>query len=181
MQKVANSMADFRAFTIESPSQANMIFVNPNLKAGIMGLGPLEIVVIAFPANAFSGEIIPALSDLIETNTVTIIDGLFISKEADGAVSFTEIEELSADNSANQLAELFNRLEGLISTDDIDEIADGLELNSSAAVLVFEHTWIKPIRDAVVNSGGVMLESIRIPGHVADEVLAASLAAVEQN
>lgn len=155
--------------------------VHPNLKAGIMGLGPLEIVVIAFPGNAFSGEIIPALSDLVETNTVTIIDGLFVVKEADGSVSFLEIEELSDDHSANELAALFNRLEGLISADDIDEIADSLELNSSAAVLVFEHTWIKPIRDAVVNSGGVMLESIRIPGPVADEVLAATLAAIEQN
>lgn len=155
--------------------------VHPNLKAGIMGLGPLEIVVIAFPGNAFSGEIIPALSDLVETNTVTIIDGLFVVKEADGSVSFLEIEELSDDHSANELATLFNRLEGLISADDIDEIADSLELNSSAAVLVFEHTWIKPIRDAVVNSGGVMLESIRIPGPVADEVLAATLAAIEQN
>ena len=155
--------------------------VHPNLKAGIMGLGPLEIVVIAFPGNAFNGEIIPALSDLVETNTVTIIDGLFVVKEADGSVSFLEIEELSDDHSANELATLFNRLEGLISADDIDEIADSLELNSSAAVLVFEHTWIKPIRDAVVNSGGVMLESIRIPGPVADEVLAATLAAIEQN
>ncbi len=146
-----------------------------------MGLGPLEIVVIAFPSNAFSGEIMPVLSDLVETKTVTIIDGLFVTKEADGTVSFTEIEELSADHSANQLAALFQRLEGLMSSDDIDEIADGLELNSSAAVLVFEHTWMKPLRDAVAKSGGIMLESIRIPGHVADEVLAATLAAVEQN
>lgn len=142
-----------------------------------MGLGPVEIVVIAFPKNAFSADIVPALSDLVETNTVTIIDGLFVTKEADGSVDFLEIEELTDDHAASELADLFQRFDGLVSVDDIEEIAEELEPNSSAALLVFEHTWVKPIRDAIAQSGGVMLESIRIPGAVADEVLAAARAA----
>ena len=102
-----------------------------------MGLGPLEIVVIAFPGNAFSGEVIPALNDLIETNTVTLIDGLFVSKDGDGTVTLTEIQELSEDHAANELAGLFNRVDGLVSAEDIDEIALELEANTAAAVLVF--------------------------------------------
>jgi hypothetical protein len=38
---------------------------------------------------------------------------------------------------------------------------------------VFEHKWAKPFRDAVVDSGGVLVANFRIPGVVADEVLAA--------
>lgn len=146
-----------------------------------MGLGPLEIVVLAFPGNQFSGEILPALNNLVEAGTVAVIDEIFVTKDADGTVSFLELSELTDDHEASALAELFTQHEGLVSAEDIDEIAEGLEPNSSAAVLVFEHTWMKPIRDAVRNSGGVMLESIRIPGAVADDVLAAAVAAGELN
>ena len=55
-----------------------------------------------------------------------------------------------------QLANVMNQLDSLISDEDVMECADGLEPNSSEAILVFEHTWAKPLRDAIVNSGGVL-------------------------
>ena len=54
----------------------------------------------------------------------------------------------------------------------LHEFAEALEPGDSAAILVFEHTWAKPFRDAIVDSGGVLVANVRIPGMVVDEVLA---------
>jgi uncharacterized membrane protein len=136
-------------------------------------LGPIEIVVIAFPRNQFKGEILPAIGDLVDSDTISIVDALFVQKDADGIVEYTEFEELGENADAAFLTEVIDRIEGLISDEDVAELAENLENDSSAAVLVFEHTWVKPLRDAIVGAGGVLLEGVRIPGAVVDEVLAA--------
>lgn len=41
-----------------------------------MPLGPVEIVVIGFDENRFDGAIVPEVQAMVDTNTVTIIDGL---------------------------------------------------------------------------------------------------------
>ena len=51
-------------------------------------------------------------------------------------------------------------------------MTNDLEPDSSAAVLVFEHTWAKPLRDAIVDAGGVLAANVRIPGPVVEEILA---------
>ena len=66
-----------------------------------------------------------------------------------------------------------DRMEALVSDEDVEELVAALEPDSSAAILVFEHTWAKPFRDAVVASGGVLAANFRVPGAVVDEVLAA--------
>ncbi|WP_411700845.1 DUF6325 family protein [Conyzicola sp.] len=137
-----------------------------------MPLAQIEILTLAFPGNRFDGQILPELGKLVEDGTITIIDGLFVSVAADGDIMFTELDELGVGEEAAALTELVDRFDELISAEDVQEIAAGLEPNSSAAILVFEHTWLKPLRDAIVGSGGVLLDSVRIPGPVVDDVLA---------
>jgi hypothetical protein len=143
-----------------------------------MGLGPIEVLEIGFPGNEFNGEILPELERLVESNTISIIDGLFLQKGDDGEVAFFELEDVGADESVARLAALLDQVEGLISDEDVTELASGLAPNSSAAILVFEHTWAKPLRDAIVGSGGVLAANFRVPGMVIDELLD-ELAAVE--
>jgi Family of unknown function (DUF6325) len=138
-----------------------------------MALGPIEIVVIEFPGNRFTGEIIPELERLMEQNTISIIDGLFLHKDAVGDVTFVELDEIGLDDDAAALASLIDEFDELITDDDVDRLAAGLDLDCSAAILVFEHTWSKPLRDAIVNSGGILAASFRVPGRVVDEVMAA--------
>jgi len=138
-----------------------------------MALGPIEVLVVGFPGNEFNGQIIPELERLVESDTIALIDGLFIRKDADGTVTFVEFEEEGASEEATRLARLMNQLDSLISDEDIEEIADGLEPDSSAAMLVFENTWAKPFADAIVDSGGVMVTNFRVPRLVVDEVLEA--------
>jgi len=137
-----------------------------------MALAPIEVLVISFPGNEFSGGIIPELERLVANDTITIIDGLLVTKDADGEVTLTEFEELGGNADAAALADLMNQLESLISDDDVATLAEALEPNSSEAILVFEHTWAKGLRDAIVDSGGVLANNFRVPGLVVEELLA---------
>jgi len=136
-----------------------------------MALGPIEILVVGFPGNQFNGEIIPELERLVEAGTISIIDGLLISKDAEGDTVFVEFSEIGADHDAARLAGILNQVESLISDEDIAELTASLEPSSSAAMLVFEHTWSKPFRDAILNSGGVLAADLRVPGLVVEELL----------
>lgn len=138
-----------------------------------MGLGPIELVFIRFPGSQFNGGILPALEDVVDRNIVSIIDCLLVTKTADGDIELLEIEDLDANPDVQRLQKFVAETNGLISDEDIDEFAWALEPGDSAAALVFEHTWVKPFRDALVDSGGELVANVRIPGMVADEVLAA--------
>jgi hypothetical protein len=137
-----------------------------------MALGPIEVLVVSFPGNQFNGGIIPELERLVDNDTISIIDGLLVSKDADGEVTFVEFEELGGNADAERLANVMDQIESLISDEDVEELAADLEPGSSEAILVFEHTWAKPLRDAIVESGGVLADNFRVPGLVVDELLA---------
>jgi uncharacterized membrane protein len=138
-----------------------------------MDIGPVEILVVSFPGNQFTGEVAPALGELVESGTIRVIDLVFVTKSADGEVTGIELSEL---DEATRAA--FNpHVEdpsGLVSDEDIEDLGDALEPNSSAAILLFEHVWATKFRDAVVDSGGELVASIRIPKEVVDEVVAAT-------
>jgi uncharacterized membrane protein len=138
-----------------------------------MALGPIELFVIGFPENKFTGQIQTRIQDLIDREIITLVDGLFITKNGDGDVTCVEIEQVDADESIARLAAFLEEDgTGLLNDEDVDEIGAGLEPDSSALALIFEHTWIKPVRDAVFDAGGVVMANVRIPGAVVDEVLA---------
>ena len=137
-----------------------------------MALGPIEVLVVGFPGNRFNGEILPELERLVEAQTISIVDGLLLLKDADGDVEFIEFGEDDANPDAARLAALMDQVDSLISDEDVEELAATLEPESSAAMLVFEHTWAKPFRDAIVGSGGVLAANFRVPGIVVEELLA---------
>ncbi|WP_308467418.1 DUF6325 family protein [Rathayibacter soli] len=142
-----------------------------------MTLGPVEILTLVFPGNKFSGEIIPELSRLVDTETITIIDGLFVTSNDRGETTYLEFDELGANNDATVLNSVIDHIEGLISDEDVEALTSGLQPGDSAAILVFEHTWAKGLREAVVNSGGIQRDSVRVPASVVAEVTAAIAAA----
>ena len=136
-----------------------------------MSLGPIEMIVVGFPENQFTGEIAPALADLVESGIVRVVDLVFIAKDDDGNVAAVELNELDTQVS-DAYTNLIDELDGLIGEEDIEDFGDQLEPGSSIALLVVEHVWAKSFADAVANSGGVLLESIRIPREVIDELTA---------
>src|SRR5664280_3599612 len=61
-----------------------------------MEIGPVDVLVVAFPGNQFNGAILPALSDLVRAGTVRLLDLLFVYKDADGAVGALELDDIAA-------------------------------------------------------------------------------------
>jgi hypothetical protein len=135
-------------------------------------LAPIELLVIGFPGNQFTGGIIPEIEALVEDGIITIIDALLILKEDDGTVDFVEVDQIDPHADAAVLKHFLEQGNGLLGDEDVEEFAAALAPGSSAAALVFEHTWFKPLRDELLDSGGVLLANMRIPGLVVDEVLA---------
>jgi hypothetical protein len=140
-----------------------------------MAIGPVEYIVLGFPGNNFTGEIAPALAKLIESDTIRVLDLLFVGKDADGnvlAIEFDELEELAA------FAGIEGEVGGIISEEDIVHVAEALEPNSSAALLIWEDVWATEFAVAVRDAGGVLLEGARIPYEIVEAVFADLPAAV---
>jgi uncharacterized membrane protein len=135
-------------------------------------LGPVELLFVEFPGNQFTGEIIPALSELIDQGTIRVLDLVFVAKDADGNAVGIELEDLPAE-SKDAFTDLVEELAELISDEDVEDLAEALEPNSSAAILLFEHKWAIPFRDAIANSGGQLV--VRLP--ITEEALAEIAAA----
>ena len=129
-----------------------------------MSVGPVEYLVLKFPGNKFKGEIVPALGELVESNTIRIIDLVFIYKDAEGNVAAMELEELDEDQAAN--IDDVASAEGLLNDEDIAIAADGLENNSSGAVMLFENVWAARFAEAVRNADGQLVANERIPYEV---------------
>jgi hypothetical protein len=133
-----------------------------------MSIGPVEYLLLGFPGNNFTGQIVPELAKLIDSGLVRIIDLTFISKDAAGDVEVIQhdvVEELAA------FAGLDGEVGGLLSDEDIMYAAQSLEPNSSAALLVWEDTWATPFAVAVRNANGVILEGARIPREIIEEAV----------
>jgi hypothetical protein len=127
-----------------------------------MPLGPVELIVVKFPGNKFTGEIAPALADLVDKGLVRIIDLLFVAKDADGTVLVEEIANLGDDEYA-QFEAVVSDVNGMLNEEDAHQFAGLLEPNSSAGLLLFEHTWATTFADALANADGELLYAERIP------------------
>ncbi len=134
-----------------------------------MAIGPVEYIIIGFPGNQFNGEIAPALADLISSGTVRVLDLVFITKDADGntaAIEFDDLAELAP------FGDLDGDVGGLLGPEDLEHAAEGLEPNSSAALLLWEDTWAIPFVTALRDSGGVLIEGSRIPADLIEAAFA---------
>ena len=140
-----------------------------------MPLAPVEFAMFAFDDTRITGDIVPALTALVENELVHIIDLVFVRKEADGQVTAFELDDLPADAAA-AFADLDHDIEGLVSTEDLDHEADLLEPGTSAIIVVWENLWAQRFTDAVRAVGGVLVDNQRIPAEVVEAALADELA-----
>lgn len=134
-------------------------------------LGPVEVLVVRFPGNQFKGEIAPALNDLVESDTIRIIDLLFAIKDETGAFQMVEVKELK-DRELAVFEPLLTGGTELLTEDDIEQVAEMIEPNSAAAVILFENFWAKRFRDALLNADAEMIFNARIPYDQIEEFLA---------
>jgi uncharacterized membrane protein len=136
-------------------------------------MGPIELLVVKFPGNHFTGELVPALAELVENGTIRIADLLFLVKNADGDVTLLEFSDLAPDV-YGLWDPLVSDVTPLLNEDDAYQLAATLENDSSAGLLLFENTWAARFAQAVRNANGEVVLNERIPGVVIDEILAAT-------
>jgi hypothetical protein len=125
-------------------------------------IGPVEYLIVAFPGSQFRGEIAPALADLVEAGTIRIIDIAFASKDENGEAAAFELSDLDPEVRQG-LENLGAEAGGLFNEDDLMAAAEELDPNSSAALLVWENVWAKPVADAIRDAGGELYDYDRVP------------------
>jgi len=138
-----------------------------------MSYGPIELLVVKFPGNQFKGEIAPALRDLVETGTIRVIDIVFVNKDENGVVEAVEINDLDDDDYAT-FDPVVSDVTGLLSPEDIQQLSEGLDNDSSGAIMLFENTWARTFVDSLRNANAELIFNERIPRKVIEEVLAAT-------
>jgi uncharacterized membrane protein len=130
-------------------------------------MGPVEYVLIAFPGNRFKGEIVPAVAELVDNEIVRIIDVAFIKKDASGNTTMFEYDVLD-DVLAFGFADVDGEAGGVLNDEDLQLAAEGLEPDSSAALIVWEHRWAARVAQAISDAGGRIIAGERIPDEVVE-------------
>ena len=146
-----------------------------------MAIGPVQLIVLGFSHPDFHGEIIAELERLRESDTVRVIDSLAVYKTADGDVEVEHLSNLSTDE-AIELGSKIGALIGLgidgeegaeegavagaeaaadgvqvFSEQEAWDVLDDIPNDSAAALILLEHHWAVPLRDAIARAGGFRL------------------------
>jgi hypothetical protein len=125
-------------------------------------LGPIDIVVIAYPADApMSGDAVPIFVDLVERGIIRVLDVLFVRQNEDGTVSGFEASDLDGD-SIGDLKVFEGASSGLLGEDDVESVGETLEPGTAAVMIVYENRWAAPFAAAVRRNGGVLVANHRI-------------------
>lgn len=143
-----------------------------------MRMAPVEFVMITFDGDSLSGDIAPAITDLVDRGLIRIIDLASVSKAADGSVTILEMRELSEELAA-ALEKLTGEIPGLMSQADLEEMAEDLAPGTTAAMILFEQLWAARFAEALRAANGELVFSERIPAAVVEAARESLLAAAE--
>ena len=136
-----------------------------------MSLGPIDFIALEFPGNRFKGEIVPNLLDLVEREVIRIYDLVIVTKYAEGKVEVRELQEL--DPAELSIVDPFKaEVSHMITELDIQAIAEKLDDNSTAALMLIENLWAKKTKQAMEDANGRLVMFERIPHDVVEEALA---------
>jgi hypothetical protein len=124
--------------------------------------GPIDVVVIGFPAGApMTGDAIPILLDLVDRGIVRVLDALFVRKQADGTFAGFNLSDLDADT-AGDLTVFAGATSGLLDDDDVATAAAEIEPGGAALMIVYENTWAAHFIAAVRRNGGELIGRQRV-------------------
>jgi uncharacterized membrane protein len=148
-----------------------------------MGIGPVQLIVLGFKQPDFHGEIIAELERLRRSDTVRVIDSLVVYKDAQGALEVEHLSNLTMDE-AIEFGSKIGALIGLgiegeegmaagaaegarevaaeggvhvFTEDEGWDVLEDIPNDSAAALILLEHHWAVPLRDAIARAGGFRL------------------------
>src|SRR5215813_3616246 len=144
-----------------------------------MAIGPVQLIVLGFNHPNFHGEVIAELERLHENGMVRVIDSIAVYKDADGDLEVEHLSNLTQDE-AIELGSKIGALiglgiegeegmeagaaagaaeaaeEGINVFGDAEEwdVLEDIPNDSAAALILLEHHWAVPLRDAIARAGG---------------------------
>jgi uncharacterized membrane protein len=142
-----------------------------------MAIGPVQLIVLGFNHPDFHGEVIAELERLRESDTVRVIDALAVYKDAEGEIEVEHLSNLTQEE-AIELGSKVGALVGLgiageegaeegaeagaeAAEDGIDvfgdaewDVIEDIPNDSAAALILLEHHWAVPLRNAIARAGG---------------------------
>jgi uncharacterized membrane protein len=163
-------------------------------------IGPVQMLVLGFSEPNFTGKIAAELDRLRGLDFIKIVDALVVNKDDDGEITAVQVSDLTPDE-ATEMGAVAGALIGfgygdedaaaegalagaaamedghLIPDEEVWYVADTIPNGSAAAVILIEHLWAIPLRDAIVSAGGIALADEWI--HAADLVAVGLAAAAE--
>jgi len=168
-----------------------------------MSIGPVQLIVLGFDHPNFQGEVKAELQRLHDNDAIRVIDALAVFKDAQGEIEIEHLSNMSRDE-AIELGSVVGALVGLgvdgeegaelgavmgaeagsegisvFTSEDAWDVIDEIPPNSAAALLLIEHHWAVPLRDAIARAGGFRISDGFI--NPLDLVAVGALAAEEVN
>jgi len=168
-----------------------------------MSIGPVQLIVLGFDHPNFQGEVKAELQRLHDTDAIRVIDALAVFKDAQGEIEIEHLSNMSRDE-AIELGSVVGALVGLgvdgeegaelgalagaeagsegitvFTSEDAWDVIDEIPRDSAAALLLIEHHWAVPLRDAIARAGGFRISDGFI--NPLDLVAVGALAAEEVN
>ena len=145
-----------------------------------MAIGPVQLIAIGFTKPDFHGQIKAELERLRESDTIRVIDALAVYKDAEGELEVEHLSNLTREE-AIELGSKVGALVGLgiegeegmeagaeLGAEQVEaegihffpqdaeewDVIDDIPNDSAAALLLIEHHWAVPLRDAIASAGG---------------------------
>ena len=144
-----------------------------------MAIGPVQLIVLGFSHPNFHGEVKAELEKLRQSDTIRVIDALAVHKDADGEIEVMHLSNLTKEE-AIELGSKVAALIGLgiegeegamagaaagaeiaddqgvqfFSDEEPWDVLADIPNDSAAALILLEHHWAVPLRDAIVRAGG---------------------------
>ena len=143
-----------------------------------MAIGPVQLIVLGFNHPDFHGEVIAELERLHENGMVRVIDSLAVYKDADGDLEVEHLSNLTQEE-AIELGSKIGALIGLgidgeegmeagavagaeeaaeeginVFGGDEWDVLEDIPNDSAAALILLEHHWAVPLRDAIARANG---------------------------
>ena len=148
-----------------------------------MAIGPVQLLIVGFKQPDFQGEIRGELDRLRDNDLVRVIDALAVRKDADGNVEALHESQLSADEQqafgalvggliglgaageegfelgAERGAEAVAERGGVLDEEQAWDVLEEIPADTAGLLVLLEHRWAIPLRDAVARAGGMRLAS----------------------
>jgi len=148
----------------------------------LKNIGPLQLLAVAFDQPDFKGKIRAELQKLRDSKLIRIVDGLAIQKDKTGKMTVVEESDLTADENrvygaviggligigsgdakvaqavSDEVAERFHeRYEYGLDKEDVADMTEHIPAGDAAIILLVEHRWAIPLRNAMREAGGLLM------------------------